>query len=83
MATKKVNKNIKFEDALQELEAQVALLESGELPLEEALEVYKKGIELSQLCLGRLNMVKQEVEKITVKPDGAYETEVFPDLEEE
>lgn len=83
MATKKVNKNIKFEDALQELEAQVALLESGELPLEEALEVYKKGIELSQLCIGRLNMVKQEVEKITVKPDGAYETEVFPDLEEE
>lgn len=83
MATKKVSKNIKFEDALQELEAQVALLESGELPLEEALEVYKKGIELSQLCLGRLNMVKQEVEKITVKPDGAYETEVFPDLEEE
>lgn len=83
MATKKVNKNIKFEDALQELEAQVALLESGELPLEEALEVYKKGIELSQLCLGRLNMVKQEVEKITVKLDGAYETEVFPDLEEE
>lgn len=82
MATKKVNKNIKFEDALQELEAQVALLESGELPLEEALEVYKKGIELSQLCIGRLNMVKQEVEKITVKPDGAYETEVFPDLEE-
>lgn len=83
MATKKVSKNIKFEDALQELEAQVALLESGELPLEEALEVYKKGIELSQLCIGRLNMVKQEVEKITVKPDGAYETEVFPDLEEE
>lgn len=82
MATKKVSKNIKFEDALQELEAQVALLESGELPLEEALEVYKKGIELSQLCIGRLNMVKQEVEKITVKPDGAYETEVFPDLEE-
>ena len=47
MATKKIAKNIKFEDALSELEAQVQLLESGELPLDKALEVFKYGVELS------------------------------------
>lgn len=83
MAIKKSTKTLKFEDALQELEQQVALLESGELPLEEALEVYKKGIELSQICLGRLNIVKQEVAKIVVKPNGEYVTEDFSVLEEQ
>ena len=38
MAAKKIAKNIKFEDALNELEAQVQLLESGELPLDKALD---------------------------------------------
>ena len=35
MAVKKVAKNIKFEEALAELEEQVRLLESGELSLEQ------------------------------------------------
>ena len=34
MTMKKIAKNIKFEEALAELEQQVQLLESGELPLE-------------------------------------------------
>ena len=42
MAAKKIAKNIKFEDALSELEQQVKLLESGELPLEEALDIFRK-----------------------------------------
>ena len=49
MATKKIAKNIKFEDALSELEEQVQLLESGELPLDKALEVLKYGVELSRV----------------------------------
>lgn len=81
MATKKIAKNIKFEEALTELEEQVRLLESGDLPLEEALEVYKYGIELSKLCVGKLNTVKQEVEKLVAESDGTYTTEPFEDLE--
>lgn len=81
MAAKKIAKNIKFEEALTELEEQVRLLESGDLPLEEALEVYKYGIELSKLCVGKLNTVKQEVEKLVDNGDGTYTTEPFKDLE--
>ncbi len=82
MAVKKIPKNIKFEDALSELEAQVQLLESGELPLEQALDVFKYGVELSRVCTSKLETVKQEVEKIVVTDDGAdYRLEAFQDLE--
>ena len=79
MAAKKIAKNIKFEDALSELEAQVQLLESGELPLDKALEVFKYGVELSRVCISRLETEKQEVEKIVVTDsnDVGYKLEAF------
>lgn len=85
MAAKKIAKNIKFEDALNELEQQVKLLESGELPLEQALDVFKYGVELSKVCTSKLETVKQEVEKIVVTDSGDadYKLEVFQDLEAE
>lgn len=83
MAAKKIAKNIKFEDALSELEQQVKLLESGELPLEEALDIFRYGVELSKVCTSKLETVKQEVEKIVVASggDADYELEAFQDLE--
>ena len=83
MAVKKITKNIKFEDALSELEQQVKLLESGELPLEEALDIFRYGVELSKVCTGKLETVKQEVEKIVVTSggDADYKLEAFQDLE--
>lgn len=82
---KKIAKNIKFEDALAELEQQVQLLESGELPLEEALATFQQGVALSKVCVTKLNTVQQEVEKIVVADDGSddeYELETFADLED-
>ena len=78
---KKIAKNIKFEEALTELEEQVRLLESGELSLEQSLDVFKYGIELSQVCMGKLDTVKQEVEKIVASSDEEYQLETFHDLE--
>lgn len=79
---KKIPKNIKFEEALQELEEQVRLLEGSELPLDQSLEVFKYGVELSKICLGRLEAAKQEVEKIVVTDGGeGYTLEAFQDLE--
>ncbi len=78
---KKIAKNIKFEEALAELEEQVRLLESGELSLEQSLDVFKYGIELSKVCMGKLDTVKQEVEKIVAASDDDYKLETFQDLE--
>lgn len=78
---KKIAKNIKFEEALAELEEQVRLLESGELSLEQSLDVFKYGIELSKVCMGKLDTVKQEVERIVAVSDDEYKLETFHDLE--
>lgn len=85
MAVKKIPKSIKFEEALSELEIQVRLLESGELSLEESLDVFKYGVELSKVCSSKLETVKQEVEKIIRddKADDGYRLEEFRNMEEE
>lgn len=82
MAVKKIAKNIKFEEALAELEEQVKILESNKLSLEQSLDVFKYGIELSKVCMSKLDIVKQEVEKIVVDADTKeYKLETFHDLE--
>lgn len=47
----------KFEDALQELEAIVKKLE-GDIPLDEAVKAFEKGIELSKVCIADLKAEK-------------------------
>ena len=43
-----------FEKALEELEALVAKMEDGRLPLEESLAAYQRGAELLRYCEGKL-----------------------------
>jgi exodeoxyribonuclease VII small subunit len=51
-----------FEAALAELEAIVARMESGELPLEQALAAYKRGAQLLQFCQSALKDAQQQVQ---------------------
>ena len=43
-----------FEKALEELEALVARMEEGKLPLEESLTAYQRGAELIKYCESKL-----------------------------
>lgn len=43
-----------FEKALEELEALVARMEDGKLPLEESLSAYQRGAELIKYCESKL-----------------------------
>jgi exodeoxyribonuclease VII small subunit len=45
---------ITFEKALEELEALVARMEDGKLPLEESLAAYQRGAELIKYCESKL-----------------------------
>ena len=53
----------KFEDLLKELNEIVAELEKGELSLEESIEKYKRGIELSSKCKKQLEDAKEIIVK--------------------
>jgi len=50
-----------YESALAELEAIVAEMESGQLPLEASLTAYKRGAELLQYCRLQLADAEQQV----------------------
>ena len=54
-----------FETALQELETVVKQLESGDLPLEKALELFEKGMGLSDTCRQQLEEAETRVEILT------------------
>jgi exodeoxyribonuclease VII small subunit len=51
-----------FESALTELEAIVATMESGDLPLQESLAAYKRGAQLLQYCQGALKDARAQIE---------------------
>lgn len=57
-----------FEQALQELEALVEQLESGELSLDQSLQRFKRGVELTRHCQGVLEQAQQSVEQL-LEPD--------------
>jgi len=46
--------DLTFERALEELEALVARMEDGKLPLEESLAAYQRGAELIRYCESKL-----------------------------
>ena len=72
-----------FEQALAELEALVERLERGDLPLDEALKTFERGVELTRHCQGALKSAQQRVE-ILLKRNGQPESEPFtpPDSQE-
>jgi len=53
-----------FEQALSELENLVEQLESGELSLDQSLQQFKRGVELTRHCQGILEQAQQIVEQL-------------------
>ena len=54
-----------FESALAELETIVKTIEDGQLTLEQSLENFERGIELSRYCHTRLEEAERRVEILT------------------
>ena len=69
-----------FETSLAELEQIVTKLEDGDLPLEESLELFEKGIKLSRECRERLTKAERRIEILMKDADGEMVTKEF-DLE--
>lgn len=75
MAAKKAT----FEDNMKRLEEIVEALESGHLPLEDTVKLYKEGMTLSAQCGAALKKVEQEVQKVTETTSGDVKLELFPE----
>lgn len=59
------NNALNFESSLLELESIVSQMESGNLPLEQSMNAYKRGAELLQTCQKSLIAAEQQVLMLT------------------
>lgn len=53
-----------FEQALDELDALVRRMESGQLSLDESIAAYRRGAELARFCQGKLASAEQEIKRL-------------------
>ena len=65
-----------FEESLGALEKIVAQLESGELPLERALEIFEEGVGLARRCQSQLEEAERKVE-VLLRERGEIKTVPF------
>ncbi len=57
-------KKLSFEDALESLEEIVRRLESGDVSLEESIDIYSRGTHLKTHCEQKLQSAREKVERI-------------------
>ena len=61
---------LSFEAALQRLEEIVRILERGEAPLDQSIELYQEGDRLKRHCEARLKDAQARIEQIALGADG-------------
>ena len=71
-----------FEQSLTELEALVAKLEQGDVPLEEALKTFERGVALTRQCQTALRTAQQKVEVLLTR-NGEETIESLVDEDED
>ena len=69
MATKKEEQELTFEENLEKLETIVKKLESGEVPLDNAIAEFTEAMKLAKLCDEKLKTAEEAITKL-VNKDG-------------
>ena len=73
--------SVPFEQSLTELEAVVKQLESADLPLERSLELFEKGMQLSEACRKQLTEAETRVEVLLKKGESVEAAPFDPEQE--
>jgi len=81
MPTPKPEKEAKpdFETAMRDLEELVERLERGDLPLEESLAAFERGVKLTRACQAALKEAEQKVEILLKKAGEPAVEDFIPD----
>ncbi|NLX63771.1 MAG: exodeoxyribonuclease VII small subunit [Clostridiaceae bacterium] len=79
MTNKEENADITYEQAVLELESIVNMLESGDLPLEESIKIFEKGISLVRICNKKLDDIEKRITLLIEGKDGIIEKDFNPD----
>ncbi|MEX0776256.1 MAG: exodeoxyribonuclease VII small subunit [Phycisphaeraceae bacterium] len=68
--SKSKDRPLKYEQAVQELEAIIERIESGEIGLEESLGAYENGMKLITHCRAILATAERKIAELTVDEKG-------------
>jgi exodeoxyribonuclease VII small subunit len=68
---------LSFEEAFAQLEAAVAALQDGQMPLERALHYYEEGMKLAQHCSDLLEKAELRVQQLRVTDEDRLVVESF------
>ena len=79
----KTKKSLKpgLEESLKRLEAIVEKLEQGEVSLDDAVELYEEGVNLSKDCAEKLKAVEMRIKKLSKNADGTFQLTAFDNEE--
>lgn len=66
-----------FETAMAELDEIVRTLEQGDLPLEQSLALFERGVRLSRFCHDRLEGAEKRIQVLTERGGLKETTEAF------
>jgi exodeoxyribonuclease VII small subunit len=72
-----------FEQSLKQLEQIVNEMESGELPLEQAIRKFEEGIELSKFCAQKLEETERKITLLMQTGEAVVEKPFAPAGEED
>ena len=64
--------DLSFEESLEQLEEIVNKLETGDVPLDDAIDEFTKAMQLVKLCNAKLNNAEEAIAKI-VQDNGEIE----------
>ena len=66
-----------FEQSLSRLEKIVTMIEQGDVALEESLNLFEEGIQLSKECMETLHKAELRVKKLTKDINGKFQLTEF------
>jgi exodeoxyribonuclease VII small subunit len=69
----KNSKELSFEEAITGLTDIVDRIEQGQIPLQDSLDQYERGMALIKHCRSILQQAEQRIEKITKEQEGQEE----------
>lgn len=70
-----MTKPIDFEKALEQLEAVVAKMETGDLPLAETMKEFEAGVKLVRQCQTQLEQARQQVDQLIASQEANEESD--------
>ncbi len=74
-----MEKKIKFEDKMKELESLINELENGEIDLDDSIEKYTKAMKLIKECDTELKTVEKQISKLVTEENETEEFEIEED----